>query len=152
MYNVPIGWWNQMAKDSKLQTNWGKRYFHLEPKELDEAMEQEVARLEKMGIADTVINAFLLFAPTIAEPKAICSFARKIPMVRNALPEINDHGEAVAYAAREYRLDEAQQRELLQLLKTEECLMTPQRKEERRKDIKACAEAAKLIFNGKYKL
>lgn len=147
MYNVPTGWWNQMAKDSKLQTDWGKRYFHLNPAELDEAMEQEGTRLEKMGISSTVINAVLLFAPMIAEPEAICKFARKVPRVRNALPEINDPGEAVAYAARECRLDEAQQRELLQLLQSEECLMTPRRKEEHRKDIKACAEAAKLIFN-----
>ncbi len=139
-----------MAKDSKLQTDWGKRYFHLNPEELDAAMEQEGARLEKMGLSSTVINAFLLFAPMIAEPEAICKFARKVPMVRNALPEINEPSEAVAYAARDYRLDEAQQRDLLRLLQAEECLMNPYRKKEHHKNIKVCAEAAKLIFNGKY--
>ena len=117
-----------MAKDSKMQTDWGKRYFHLTSEELDEAMEQEGDRLEKMGISNTVINAFILFAPMLAEQKAICKFARKVPMVRNALPEINDPGEAIAYATREYRLDEAQQNELLRLFKTERCLMTQQQK------------------------
>lgn len=119
MLNVPAPWWNEIAKENKLKTPWGKKYFSMDRDELIKAMDVEAIRLEKQGVSSPVISAFLLFAPMIAEPKAIRAYAKKNPAIRNALLEVNSYQEAVIIASKEYRLTLEQQKELLNLLQTE---------------------------------
>lgn len=119
MLNIPAPWWNEIAKENKLKTPWGRKYFPMGRDELTEAMDAEANRLEKQGVSSPVISAFLTFAPMIAEPKAIREYAKKNPAIRNALPEVNSYQEAVIIASKEYRLTPAQQKELLNLLQTE---------------------------------
>lgn len=121
MVNIASRYWNEIAQRAKkLSTPWGRDYFHLDNMEIAEAMDKEVARLEKQGLDSKVVSGFLLVAPLVAEADAIREYARKNPVIRRILPEVTSLEEAVILASKEYRLTPQQQRDLLALLQSDQ--------------------------------
>ena len=116
MHQVAAQVWNEIAKTQDLVSDFGKETFHLPETELDSMLEQITAQLEAKGIPAPVRVAYLTVAPLLAEPEAIAAFVRENPQYLAALPNVEDVGEAVILAAKEYRLSEPQKKQLQSLL------------------------------------
>jgi phosphohistidine swiveling domain-containing protein len=116
MNQVAASIWNRIAELTPPRTTYGRRYFRLPENELTRAKELEAQELLRKGFDPTTVGAFQEVAPLIAEPEAISNFARTVPSIREALPEILSIPEAVQMQSRSHRLNPTQRQRLTGLL------------------------------------
>lgn len=109
--------WNQMAREQELATDWAREVFMLDDQGLADRTDQEWRELLEQGVEHKVASPFVDFKPHLLERKAMLKFRRENPhmMLDNALPEINTADEAVWLADREFRLNEDQKAQLLEM-------------------------------------
>ena len=115
MLQVAAPFWNQIAKMGPL-TPFGERLFHLNQDQLTEANQQEYDQLLKEGVTPPVANAYLIYAPLIAEREAISRYTQINPSLRDALPEVNSVNEALRMALSSERLTPTEIEQLRPLL------------------------------------
>lgn len=123
MRQVPASVWNEIAKTQELSNPSMKVLFAMKQNEMDAALEAQSRALEKSGTPDSVINAYQVMAPLLAENQAISQYINQTGNsdLRSALPEILNAQEAVSIAALDRPLSNSEQSALLELLQP----MTP---------------------------
>jgi len=86
--------------------------------QLDDALASQAQAMSKAGQTDSVINAYQLMAPLLAENQAISAYINRTGHsdLRSALPEVLNAPEAVAIASQENPLSKSEQNTLLTLL------------------------------------
>lgn len=119
MLGVVAPVWNQVALKGETVSQWGQEYFPMDQEELNQAMDEEMTRLEQQGVTPKVVLAYLTVAPLLAEREGIMMAVKKEPALRNVLPEVNSVQEAVTLASRDRMLTTSEQDELTKLLETE---------------------------------
>lgn len=116
--NVPSIFWNQIAKEGPLKTEWAKKAFPMTEEEMEKLEEKEREELEK-EYPTLVVRAFLDLRPLLLENEAIQNWLHKSPlneMNSGAFPEVLDVDEAVAMGTVDWYLDDANQTQLRSLL------------------------------------
>lgn len=118
MQQVPASVWNQIAQTQPLRSPSMQALFPLSQQALDNALAAQALMLEVHGLTDSVINAYQLMAPLLAENQAISAYINQTGHsdLRAALPEVLNAPEAVAIASQENPLSASEQSELLNLL------------------------------------
>jgi hypothetical protein len=118
MQQVPASVWNQIAQTQPLQNPDMRQLFTMSQPQLDEALASQAQALSKAGQTDSVINAYQLMAPLLAENQAISNYINQTGHsdLRSALPEVLNAPEAVAIASQENPLSKSEQATLLKLL------------------------------------
>ena len=115
MHQVSAAIWNRIAETQTLATEWAQQMFPLPEADLDKALEREEARVGARANPH-VAAAYLKIMPLLWERTAISSFLRENPNLRHALPTIEDLGEAMEIATRDFRLTAWEQVKLRALL------------------------------------
>lgn len=116
--SVPAMYWNRIAREQDLESEWAREVFQLDQQELLDRVDREWLELKEQGVDSKVAAAFLDLKPHLLERKALLRFRRDNPDLDlvAALPEVNTPEEALAMADQEHRLDEPEQRaELLRM-------------------------------------
>lgn len=123
MRQVPASVWNEIAKTQELSNPSMKVLFAMKQNEMDAALDAQARALEKSGTPDSVINAYQLMAPLLAENQAISQYINQTGNsdLRSGLPEILNAQEAVSIASQDRPLSSSEQSTLLELLQP----MTP---------------------------
>ena len=118
MQQVPASVWNQIAQTQPLRNPSMRALFPMDQQALDNALTAQALTLEMNGQTDSVINAYQLMAPLLAENQAISAYINQTGHsdLRSALPEVLNATEAVAIAAQDRPLNANEQSELLTLL------------------------------------
>lgn len=118
MQQVPASVWNQIAQTQPLRNPSMQQLFPMSQQQLDDALSAQALTLESHGLTDSVINAYQLMAPLLAENQAISAYINQTGHsdLRAALPEVLNAPEAVAIASQENPLSASEQSELLNLL------------------------------------
>lgn len=117
MLSIVAPIWNEIAACG-LRTTWARERFTLEDGELIlQAYEKEARKLEKQGIPNQVITAYLDLKPLLLERAAIAKYKETSSgWADNALPEVNSVNEAVILASQDRPLNRSQQQQLTKLL------------------------------------
>jgi hypothetical protein len=116
--NIVAPIWNEIAKMG-LRSQWARERFNLEDSEqLLQAYNKEAKQLEKKGIPNPVLMAFLDAKPLLLERDAIVRYKEQSSgWMDHALPEVNSINEAVILLTPDYMLNRSQQQQLTKLLK-----------------------------------
>lgn len=118
MQQVPASVWNQIAQTQPLQNPSMQLLFPMNQTQLDAALASQAQALAQAGQTDSVINAYQLMAPLLAENQAISQYINQTGHsdLRSAMPEVLNAPEAVAIASQENPLNASEQKALLNLL------------------------------------
>lgn len=119
MHQAPASLWNEIAKATKLKTEWGQMMFRLNEQELDDALETQAEQMKAAGHQNKVILAYQLLLPLCLERSALAEYRRKMEQsdLSGVLPEVATVAEAVNLAASELDLREEQLADLAELLR-----------------------------------
>lgn len=119
MQQVPASVWNQIAQTQPLQNPSMKELFPMNQAQLDAALASQAQAMSTAGQTDSVINAYQLMAPLLAENQAISAYINQTGHsdLRSALPEVLNPSEATAIATQENPLSASEQAALLNLLR-----------------------------------
>lgn len=118
MYQLPAQVWNLIAQQPEMQNPSMKALMSMNQEQMDSALQQQADTLTQNGVPDNVINAYQTMGPLLAENQAISSYIEKTGNsdLRKACPEVISAPEALAVAKQDYRLNEPEQQQLLQML------------------------------------
>lgn len=117
MYQVAPPVWNQIADEQRLATPLAKKLFPLTGAALDKALEAESRKLEAQGVTSPSVRAaYLRLFPLLYERRAISAFLVDHPSYHQALPLMEDVGEALIAANNDSILSEHDQKQLRELL------------------------------------
>jgi len=119
MRQIPAGIWNEIAQSQTLKAQPWAMIAKQEPEDLEAELQKLEQKLDKEGVPNKVILAYLLTAPLLMENQAISRFIQETQQygLRSSLPELTTISEAVALATAEYRLTALHQKRLKSLLK-----------------------------------
>ena len=118
MYQLPAQVWNLIAQQPEMQNPSMKALMSMNQEQMDSALQQQADTLTQNGVPDNVINAYQTMGPLLAENQAISLYIEKTGNsdLRKACPEVISAPEALAVAKQDYRLNEPEQQQLLQML------------------------------------
>lgn len=116
MYGVAARIWNQVAKETPLQTPMGRSLFPLAQDKLNEALEARELAMQQQGVEPKVAAAYLTVAPLLWEKAALATYSRAHPGANDVLPEVVSPAEATLLATKEFSLTASQQQTLQTLL------------------------------------
>ena len=118
MYQPPAQVWNLIARQPEMQNPSMKALMSMNQEQMDSALQQQADTLTQNGVPDNVINAYQTMGPLLAENQAISSYIEKTGNSdpRKACPEVISAPEVLAVAKQDYRLNEPEQQQLLQML------------------------------------
>ena len=116
MYQAPARVWNEIARTQTLKTAWAKRMFPLDSETMAEWLDEELDRIAATGPSKALVASYLKIMPLLWENEAIAEFVTTNPDLIPALPSVESVKEAVLIATMDYRMDEAEQEELADLL------------------------------------
>lgn len=119
MYQVPAAIWNKIAASQKLASPSFQRLMKMNDEQILQALDEQAKVLEARGVPDSVIVAYQMLAPLLAENEAISRYINKTgdTSLREALPEILNANEAVVIASQDRPLSKSEQQTLLSMLK-----------------------------------
>jgi len=117
MHQAAATYWNQIAEQQPLVTDWAKQMFPLPQDMMDMALDCEERRLVNEGADFQVSAAYLKFMPLLWERKAISKFLLDNPSLRVAIPPMETLSEALYTASKDFSLNKFQLKELSDLLK-----------------------------------
>lgn len=118
MFQVSAPVWNQIAETQQMRFPAMKTLFSMDQEGITEAMNSQASALSKSGVPDSVINAYQLMGPLLAESQAISRYINQMGSLslRDAMPEILSAAEAVAIARQEVPLSNSEEEQLLTML------------------------------------
>jgi hypothetical protein len=119
MTYLPQYIWNEIAITQVLKTEWAKKMFTMPDEMIDEEIDRQAVFFCSMGFSNKVVSAFLQLTPLLLEHEAITNYisSKKAFDLRNALPEIQDAGDAVVIAKHDHILKDQETKTLYCLFK-----------------------------------
>jgi hypothetical protein len=117
MHQAAATFWNQVAESQHLKTDWAKQMFPLPQQQLDQALENEEAKLTRQTNDPQLAAAYLKIMPLLWENAAISNFLLANPTLKIAMPPIESASEAMSVARKDFRLTTGQLTKLSEMLK-----------------------------------
>ena len=110
--------WNEIAATQRLKHPRIRELMKLGPDELPKRLDQIAADQESKGALPRTTLAYSTVLPLLLENEAISRYVqmKDSDSLRGSLPEVTSMDEAVYLATLEYRLTEAEQENLKELL------------------------------------
>jgi hypothetical protein len=118
MHQAAATYWNQIAAQQPLATEWAEQMFPLPQEELDKALDREEERVAAEAGGDRVVAAaYLKVMPLLWERRAISNYLQDNPTLRGAMPPLESRSEAILIASKDFQLSRSQLEKLSTLLK-----------------------------------
>jgi hypothetical protein len=117
MHQAAATYWNQIAEQHPLVTDWAQEIFPMPQEMMDRALANEDRKLESQGVDPQVAAAYIKFMPLLWERKAISDFLLDNPSLRIAMPPMESIYEALWWAREDFCLNSFQMKELREMLK-----------------------------------
>jgi hypothetical protein len=117
MHQAAALYWNLIAQQQPLATEWARRIFPLRQEQMDLALEWEDRKMASLDVSSAVAAAYIKVMPLLWERKAISNFLLDNPTLRIAMPPQESVAEAVWTARLDYQMTTPELKKLAKLFR-----------------------------------